>query len=442
MARSPLTLAATVTSALPRVGVVGVRALTEGANGRYDTALVDLDDGRQVVVRTPTDAAAATELAAQARALRTLTPGVRALLPFQVPELLGESGQGADRAIVVDFVDGFRVDAAHLPPGRGAATAIGAALAAVHAMPSSIVRAEGLSAQTSTQLRDDVSGLLDRVDATSRAPVSLLSRWRRAIANDALWRFESTVVLGGAAADDFLLDDDSAAGPRVVGILEWHGLAVGDPAIDLRWLASAPLAAEDVFESYAAHAHRAPDAAVRIRARLYAELEFAKWLVHGHEAGRDEVVDDAVGLLESLADGVRDDDLIAGTVLDVEDAIALLDRVPASSAAHDTSMQTDAYDPAMLSSFFGADDADDEADSDHTAAPLAPADDTVPVAPLRSGTTGAPLLPPSDDTSTAPIDITTLRSESDTVDAQTADQADAERASRAALHRWASSGSE
>ena len=35
MARSPLTLAASVTSALPQVGVVGVGALTEGATGRF-----------------------------------------------------------------------------------------------------------------------------------------------------------------------------------------------------------------------------------------------------------------------------------------------------------------------------------------------------------------------------------------------------------------------
>jgi macrolide phosphotransferase len=60
MARSPLTLAASVTSALPRVGVVGVGVLTEGAAGRYDTALAELDDGRRVVVRAPADADAGT----------------------------------------------------------------------------------------------------------------------------------------------------------------------------------------------------------------------------------------------------------------------------------------------------------------------------------------------------------------------------------------------
>ena len=53
MARSPLTLAASVTSALPRVAVVGVAPLTEGVSGRYDSAIATLDDGRRVVVRVP-----------------------------------------------------------------------------------------------------------------------------------------------------------------------------------------------------------------------------------------------------------------------------------------------------------------------------------------------------------------------------------------------------
>ena len=53
MARSPLTLAATVTSALPRVVVTGVRTLSEGVSGRYDSAIAELEDGRRVVVRVP-----------------------------------------------------------------------------------------------------------------------------------------------------------------------------------------------------------------------------------------------------------------------------------------------------------------------------------------------------------------------------------------------------
>ncbi len=433
MARSPLTLAASVTSALPRVGVVGVGILTEGAAGRYDAALAELDDGRRVVVRAPADTDAAPELAAEARALRALTPGVRGLLPFRAPELLGEAGLGDARAVVVDFLPGYRVDAAHLPSGRGAATSVGEALAGLHALPLSIVRTEGLPVRTPQQVRDDVSRLLDRVEATRVAPRALLDRWRRAVDADELWRFESAVVLGGAGAASFLFEDVDGV-PHVTGVLEWHGLSVGDPATDLQWLASAPAAADDVYDAYVGHSGRAPDALLRSRARLYAELEFAKWLVHGHEAGRDDIVDDAVGLLESLSAGVRDDDIVPDSALGVDDAIALLDRVPgAQPAAADTSMHTDAYDPEELALWVTNDDED-------VAEPAR--DDETEAAPSAAAGGSAS----HDDVSTAPIDITarTQRADHPSGDQQPAGtdhadaQVDAERASDAAMRRWLS----
>jgi macrolide phosphotransferase len=427
MARSPLTLAASVTSALPRVGVVGVGVLTEGAAGRYDSALAELDDGRRVVVRAPADADAGSELAAEARALRALTPGVRGLLPFRAPELLGETGLGDARAVVVDFLPGYRVDAAHLPSGRGAATSIGEALAALHALPLSIVRTEGLPVRTPQQVRDDVARLIDRVEATRSAPGALLHRWRRAVDADELWRFESAVVLGGAGAASFLFEDVDAV-PRVTGVLEWHGLSVGDPATDLQWLASAPSAADDVYDAYVSHSDRAPDQLVRSRARLYAELEFAKWLVHGHEAGRSDIVDDAVGLLDSLAAGVRDDDIVPEAALGVDDAIALLDRVPdARSEPLDTSMHTDAYDPDELALWVTPDDAEESGEA--------------PVSAEAASQQPAAF----EDDSTAPIDVSAFARRDDDQDYRQRDgtddadvQADTERASDAALRRWLS----
>lgn len=416
MPRSPLTLAASVTAAVPRVGVTGVAALTEGAAGRYDTAVVHLDDGRRAVVRVPADSAAARELDAEVIALRALTPGVRAILPFRAPELLGETGTGDHRAAVVDYLPGYRVDAAQLPAGPGAATAIGAALAAVHALPTAVLRAEGLSVHTPEQTRLGLSRLLDRIEQTHRIPAMLVRRWRRAGVADALWRFESAVVLGGASADSFLLVDDDDAVPAVSSVLEWHGLSIGDPAIDLRWIASAPAAADDVFRAYAAASPRVPDAGLRARARLYAELEFAKWLMHGVDEGRDDIVADATGLLDSLAAGLRDDDLFREDELDVDDAIALLERTPAAAApAVDTSMHTDAYDPGELAMFVS--DADQTSD--------------VPPAAASAG-------PEDEDVSTAPIDISAWVAARD-ADAVDDDPAASDPAARATRNRWASS---
>ncbi|MHC3000313.1 phosphotransferase [Microbacterium sp. HJ5] len=443
MARSPFTLAASVTSALPRVGVVGVGALTEGTGGRYDSAIADLDDGRRVVVRAPADSTAIPELAAEVRALRALTPGVRGLLPFRAPELLGETGLGDARAVVVDFLPGYRVDAAHLPPGRGAATSLGAALAALHALPLSIVRTEGLPVRTPQQVRTDTARLIDRAQATRRLPVALAHRWQRALDTDELWRFESAVVLGGAGAASFLFEDVDGA-PQVTGLLEWHGLSVGDPATDLQWLASAPAAADDVYAAYVASSGRAPDSRARERARLYAELEFASWLVHGHETGRADVIDDAAGLLETLASGVADDDLVGDRPLDVDDAIALLDRMPeASAAVVDTSMQTDAYDPEELSLWVST-AADEDAPEPEDTAEIDLGSLNDEVRPSRRG---------ADDVSTSPIAIVGAHGSDepeapggsvsrDAGDTEVRDghdgdaAAEAERASEAALRRW------
>lgn len=425
MARSPLTLAASVTSALPRTGVIGAAVLTEGTAGRYDAAVVDLEDGRRVVVRAPADAEAGAELAAEVRALRALTPGVRGLLPFRAPELLGETGIGDARAVVVDFLPGYRVDAAHVPAGVGAASSIGEALAALHALPLSIVRAEGLPVRTPQQVRDDTSRVVDRAEATRRTPASLVARWRRALDVDRVWRFEPAVVLAGAGAASFLFEDVDDV-PRVTGVLEWHGLSVGDPASDLQWLASAPAAADDVYDAYARHSPRAPDALARERARLYAELEFAKWLVHGHDSSRDDIVDDAVSLLESLADSVRGDDLAPDDLLDVDDALALLDRVPDAPPAGDTSMQTDAYDPAELAQWVTV---DDDPDAEPAAEAVAVAEDQAADASFDP-----------DDASTAPVELPVRtpaeRDAGDRAASAGEDEAEASRAADAALRRW------
>ncbi len=117
------------------------------------------------------------------------------------------------------------------------------------------------------------------------------------MSEDDLWRFESTVVLGGVQAGSFVFDDDPELGPQVTGLLGWYGLSIGDPAVDLAWLSTAPDAADDVTSAYAAASDRVPDAAIEVRGRLLAELEFARWLVHGDALRREDIVADASRLL-------------------------------------------------------------------------------------------------------------------------------------------------
>ena len=439
MGRSPFTLAAAVTAALPGAEVTGARTLTADGDGRFDSAVASLADGRELAIRVADDDESARELAGEALALRALTAGARAMLPFKAPEYIGETRLSDARALVTELLPGFQIEAAMVPAGRGAAESMGAAIAAVHALPTSVVRGAGLITRSAQESRDELARLVDAAASTGRVPARLTVRWRDAVADDDLWRFESTVVLGGVQATSFLFDDDPERGPEVTGLLGWHALSVGDPAIDLSWLSAAPDAADDVQASYARAADRVPDPALEVRARLLAELEFARWLVHGDSLRRPDIVDDAAALLEALADGLHNDDLgvIASRSDGVDSALDALDRVPASAAAGvDTSMQTDAYNPNEL---WRDEDAVDEDSTSDLSDAAADAAHRIHVGGLETEDLSAVRSQASDGRE---ID------ERDPDDAQTSEKSDgdspedeAQRAARAALQRWKSSDS-
>ncbi|MER7797950.1 phosphotransferase [Microbacterium sp. NPDC096154] len=440
MARSPLTLAAAVTAAVPDAEVVGVRRLTAGGGGRFDAAVATLADGTELVARVANEESVDQEVAAEVVALRALTPGVRGMLPFLAPEYVGAAALNGGRVIVTTYVPGYLIDADELPRGEGAATSIGRALAALHALPPSVVRSAGLRERTPEQSRADVRRVIDAASRSGRLPVRLTVRWRDAADDDRLWAFEPSVCLGGTQATSFLFTDDERGAPAVSGLLDWHGLSIDDPAVDLRWVASAPDATKDIFGAYVDAAHRAPDAALRVRARLHAELEFARWLVHGLEAHRTDVVDDAAALLESLAEGVRDDVLLADIDdegrTDIDDALTVLANVPKAqnAPAVDTSMQTDAFDPDDLAlapdSSWGDESRARAASAAHETQPI----DRSELAGIATGDAdrlgrrhGA-----DDETDAIPVADESRQSPGEVPD----------RSSRAAFQRWMSSSSE
>ncbi len=429
MPRSPLTLAASVTAALPGANVVGIRPLGTSERGRIASAVADLDDGRQVVVRVGEDDDAGRGLITEARVLEALSAGVRSLLPFQVPALLGETAVRGGRAIVVDFLDGYRVEAADIPAGPGFASLLGTAIAAVHDLPVTVIRAEGFPARSADQVRAEAARLVDRAIATRRVPSPLHERWRRALGDDALWRFEATVVLGGLDPASFVFAEYDDV-PVVRGLLDWQGLSVGDPAVDLRWVANAPDAAAAVHEAYAGASRRAGDPYLAERAQLFAELEFAKWLVHGADEDDEVILQDAERLLASLADATADSDIVRPDARDVDDAIALLDRVPrAKEPTIDTSMQTDAYDPVALGAYLAdAERSARDEDADSGAIPTLPVD--------LSEWTASASVPEDTATDGAAERATGTDSASP---AEGDDHDEAARASRAALRRWSES---
>jgi macrolide phosphotransferase len=300
MVRSHLTLAALATSAVPGLDIVEA-SVFGGAGGGFDCALLTGRDGRHWLVRVPRNERAEAEQSADLVALRALSAGVRTRLHFSVSAFAGQTPINGTRAIVYEFVYGSKVALAGVDVAK--ASSIGRAVAAIHALPTSFVADSGLPVLSALECLRSCVTILDRAAATGLVPAALLSRWEAATEETRLWQFQPTVINGSLSADSLLF-----AGSEVTGVLGWQELRVGDPARDLSWLlgASDETVAEVAIDAYN-EVRGGADRQVRQRAMLYAELEVAKWLLHGTELRNQEIVDDAVDLLASLTDSVRRD---------------------------------------------------------------------------------------------------------------------------------------
>jgi aminoglycoside phosphotransferase (APT) family kinase protein len=300
MARSPLTLAALATSAVAGLDIVETSSFG-GRGGDFDCALLTGRDGRHWLIRVPRNERAEAEQSADLVALRALSAGVRTRLNFSVSAFAGQTPIDGTRAIVYEFVYGSKVPLAAIDVAR--ASSIGRAIAAIHSLPTSFVADSGLPVQSPLECLRACVTVIDRAAATGLVPTALLSRWEGATEESNLWQFQPAVINGALGAGSLLF-----TGGEVTGVLGWHELRVGDPARDLHWLLGArdDAVPEIAFDAYN-EARGGADRQVRQRAMLYAELELAKWLLHGTELRNTDIVDDAVGLLAGLTDSVRRD---------------------------------------------------------------------------------------------------------------------------------------
>lgn len=308
MARSHLTLAALATAAVPGLDAAGAQPIGSGSHGDFEAALVTGVDGRHWIIRIPTSERAEAEQSADLVALRALSAGIRGRLPFAVSSFAGQTPVSGTRAVVYEFVRGRKASLADIDPGGELAPSIGRAIAAIHSLPTSFIADAGLPVLSPAEIRRANITIMDRASSTGLVPGALLGRWESASEDSALWQFAPTVINGALSADSLLVDDSGHDGGEVVGLLGWHGLRVDDPARDLFWtLGSARDGAADAVIDAYQRARGSTDRQISRRARLYSELELAKWLLHGTQERSTEIVDDAVAMLHSLTDSVRDD---------------------------------------------------------------------------------------------------------------------------------------
>ncbi|MDH6180430.1 macrolide phosphotransferase [Microbacteriaceae bacterium SG_E_30_P1] len=324
MARSHLTLAALAASAVPDLDAVAAAPFGSGS-GDVESAIITARDGSHWLVKVPTTPHAEAEQSADLVALRALSQGVRARLPFAVAQFAGQVPVSGTRAVVYSFVYGAKVPLASWDATLAAS--VGAAIGSIHALPSSVVSDAGLPSMTAAECQRACVSIADRAAATGLLPAALVGRWERGLEDARLWQFQPSVIHGSLASESIL-----SAGGTVTGILGWHDLRVGDPAKDLQFVLGTR--SESLVESALGayqRARGAHDRELLQRARLYSELELAQWLLHGTEIHSTEIVDDAVELLTGLADSLRTDvvnPLGAQTMptMAVDEVEALLER--------------------------------------------------------------------------------------------------------------------
>ncbi|AWB86861.1 macrolide 2'-phosphotransferase [Mycetocola zhujimingii] len=375
MARSHLTLAALATSAVADLQLVGSGPFGHGQTGDFDSALLRTSDDRELVVRVPANDQSASDQSVELIALQAMTAGIRSRLPFVVPTIVGQTSVRGTRAVVYDYLPGYGVPAEHIPAGDGVATSIGAAIAAIHSLPGSFVAEVGLPSLTAADCRTEARNVIERAAATRLLPAAVKQRWTDAAADESLWQFQPTVINGSLSAESFVVTDHNV-GPIVTGIIGWGSLRVGDPARDLHWLSGAGEAADSVLAAYRLSAARHPDRLISQRSMLHAELELARWLLHGVDTKDQQVIDDAVALLDGLVDHVLGDLMHplspqTGPIMAVADVEEMLSRTPQTAAAaqaHGFAMETDSYDRSQFEAALAEDDAEgtrDENDGTH-----------------------------------------------------------------------------
>ena len=325
MARSHLTLAALATSAVPELDIVGATPFGAGRGSDYDAAILTGRDGRHWIIRVPNNERAEAEQSADLVALRSLSAGVRSRLPFAVSAFVGQVPVDGTRAIVYEFVYGTKVPLGGFDEALSGA--VGQAIAAIHALPTSFIVDAGMPVLTAGESQRSCMSVMDRAAATGLVPAALTGRWERAVEDSKLWQFQPMVINGALGADSFLSADGI-----ITGVLGWHELRVGDPARDLQWLLGSrdDAISQAGFDAYET-VHGVGDRQLRHRAQFYAELEVAKWLLHGTETRSTEVVDDAVEMLTALVDDVHNDVMNPLTpqtapVMAVDEVEAFLDR--------------------------------------------------------------------------------------------------------------------
>ena len=298
MGRSPLILAALAKDAVPALDFVQVLPLGGENDGNFDSVLLTATSGEHYVVRMANGRAHQIHLDTELVGLRAIS-AVRNRLPFEITKLVGQTTDArGNRAFLFTYVYGQPIDLSVLGSDDPLGASVGKAIAALHNLPTSVVEDSGLPVYSPQDVVRQRVAELDRAAQTGRVPAVLLNRWEEALEDVNLWRFNPTVIHGE-------LNSHSLVGLNgsVSGVLAWSTLKVGDPAEDFGWAldsASSDLG-YNMLLAYSQERNQPVDENIRQRASFYIELNVARWLLHGVATNDQATIDDAEGILMSMA---------------------------------------------------------------------------------------------------------------------------------------------
>jgi len=105
---------------------------------------------------------------------------------------------------------------------------LGDAMAELHRINQTEVRAAGISIQTSEELKRSMIVRMEKVKAAFGISESLWDRWQRWLSNDKLWPKQTAFIHGDLHPGHILVDKEA----RVTGLIDWTEARVDDPAND------------------------------------------------------------------------------------------------------------------------------------------------------------------------------------------------------------------
>lgn len=365
--RSYLNLAALAVVAAPNV-IPARLALPQHRDADQTlTGLIDVQGRHWEVIHTtnPTIGAA---LIAESRVLKQIGRRVDGgYVDFDVPRPEGGVTLPDKSYVQVrTHIPGHPLAIESLRPGPGLAAGLGRALAQLHEIPPTLIEEAGLPVLTAADVRSNWQSLFDDAAMTGKVDSNLLARWESALDEDLWWRFHPVVVHGDLAEENIITGGGS--------ILAFKGLSqmrVGDPAEDLAWVySSAPIDTLDVIEeAYDRGRIEGVDKYLRLRAELVSELNLARWLLHGVRTKDDAIIDEAVEMLEDLAEQVGDELFVERTrPMAVVASNASPDISPDDDHGYESDYSDDVAGAAYSSGYGSADDYDSNDDSEAEAA--------------------------------------------------------------------------